>query len=170
MKKAVLSFLSTACMLGILATLSPVTQVAQAQYQTSFYNFSLHGSYAMQFTGTVFLPSPFDAYNGAFSRNGLVQFDGNGNFSANVIANYSGTISNDVFSGTYVVAPNGTFTLTVVNLPIPAIPSTIPNVFTFHGTIANGGNNALISLTGVSVGGAAQTNIGSVITGQLIRQ
>jgi len=145
--------------------MSPFAPQANAQGQ-----FALSGSYAVQFTGTVFLPPPFDKYNGAFSRNGRVVFDGIGNFYSTVVANYNGSISRDVFSGTYVVSGDGTFTLTIQNLPIPALPAGVPNTFSFDGVIANNGTQAKLTLSGVSVGGQKQENIGSVLVGELIRQ
>jgi hypothetical protein len=169
MKRRAFSLLSTACMFCLLGSLAPVSQVATAQ-SSDAYNFHLSGAYAVQFTGTVFLPAPFNTYNGPFSRNGRVVFDGNGNFTSYVIANYNGNISQDVFSGTYIVNYDGTFTLTIVNLPTPLFPPGTPNVFSFNGMLANNGNIAKLTLSGVSVGGQQQANIGSVIVGELVRQ
>ena len=165
MRRRVFSLLSSACMMCALGTLSPLTPTASAQGQ-----FALSGSYAVQFTGSVFLPTPFDKFNGPFSRTGKVIFDGIGNFTSTVVANYNGTISRDVFSGTYVVQGDGTFTLTIQNLPIPALPPGVPNTFTFDGMIANNGTQAKLTLSGVSIGGQPQSNIGSVIVGELIKQ
>src|ERR1700691_2181295 len=99
MTRRVFSLLSTACMFCLLGSLAPVSQIATAQSR-NVYNFQLSGPYAAQFTGSVFLPAPFNTYNGPFSRNGLVVFDGDGNFTATVVANYNGTISRDHFTGT----------------------------------------------------------------------
>ena len=49
-----------------------------------------------------------------------------GNFTSFVVANYNGTISRDTFSGTYALNEDGTFTLTINNLPIPALPAGVP--------------------------------------------
>lgn len=169
MKRRVFSLLSSACMFCALGTLAPLSRIASAQ-TTNYYNFELSGSYAMQFTGSVTLPAPFNTYNGPFSRNGRVVFDGNGNFIATVIANYSGTISHDDFTGTYNVNYDGTFTLSIANLPTPLFPPGTPNVFSFDGVLADNGNIAKLTLDGVSVGGQAQPNVGSVIVGELVRQ
>jgi hypothetical protein len=165
MKRRVFSLLSGACMFCLLGSLTPVSQNAMAQGQ-----FALNGAYAVQFTGTVFLPAPFNLYNGPFSRNGKVVFDGNGNFTSYVVANYNGTISRDTFSGTYILNEDGTFTLTINNLPIPALPAGVPNTFSFDGMLANNLTTAKLTLSGVSVGGQPLSNIGSVITGELIKQ
>jgi len=167
MKRRVFSLLSTVCVLCALGGLAPRNAAAQTN---NTYLYVLAGQYAMQFTGTVNLPAPFNTYNGPFSRNGKVVFDGNGNFTASVIANYNGTISHDNFTGTYVASYDGSFTLTIVNLPTPLFPPGTPNVFTFDGILANNGNIAKLTLDGVSVGGQVQTNVGSVIVGELIRQ
>jgi len=165
MKRRVLSYLIAASMFCAIGDLSPISTAANAQVY-----FYLSGTYAMQFTGNVFLPAPFNNYNGPFSRNGVVFFDGAGNFQANVVANYNGTISRDVFVGTYIFGPQGTFTLTINNLPIPALPPGVPNTFGFDGVLANNGTQAKLTLSSVSVGGQALPNIGSVITGELIKQ
>lgn len=164
MKRRAFSALIPSCLL-FLGALSPLTPVASAQGQ-----FALQGNYAVQFTGTVFLPPPFDKYNGPFSRNGITYFDGLGNFYAKVVANYNGNITRDTYSGTYVVNGDGTFTITIQNLPIPALPANVPNTFSFDGVIANNGTQAKLTLSGVSVGGQPQANIGSVIVGELIKQ
>src|ERR1700691_5089576 len=118
MTRRVFSLLSTACMFCLLGSLAPVSQIATAQSR-NVYNFQLSGAYAVQFTGSVFLPAPFNAYNGPFSRNGLVVFDGNGNFQSNVGANCDENITRHTFTGTYAVNADGTFTLTIVDLPTP---------------------------------------------------
>jgi len=152
-------------MFCVLGSVAPVSQIATAQGQ-----YALAGAYAVQFTGTVFLPAPFNLYNGPFSRNGRVVFDGNGNFTSYVVANYNGNISRDVFSGTYVVNGDGTFTLSIPNLPIPALPPGVPNTFSFDGMLADNGRIAKLTLSGVSVGGQPLPNIGSVIVGELVKQ
>jgi hypothetical protein len=169
MKRRVFSLLSTASMFCMLASLGPLSQNAAAQSNNN-YLYMLAGQYAVQFTGSVNLPAPFNGYNGPFSRNGKVVFDGQGNFTSTVIANYNGNISHDVFSGTYTASYDGSFTLTIVNLPTPLFPPGTPNVFTFDGILADGGKIAKLTLDGVSVGGQAQTNIGSVIVGEFIKQ
>jgi hypothetical protein len=169
MKRRVFSLLSTASMFCMLASLGPLSQSATAQTNNN-YLYQLAGQYAMQFTGTINLPAPFNTYNGPFSRNGKVVFDGQGNFTATVIANYNGTITHDNFTGTYTASSDGSFTMTIVNLPTPLFPPGTPNVFTFDGILANNGNIAKLTLDGVSVGGQAQTNVGSVIVGELIKQ
>jgi hypothetical protein len=167
MRRKIVNLLGSACVLAALSTIAPLSPTASAQ-QT--YQYLLSGNYAVQFTGNVFLPAPFNTVNGPFARNGRVNFDGIGNFSAVVVANYNGTVSRDQFSGTYIVNPDNTFTLSINNLPIPAIPAGIPNTFTFDGVLADNGHIAKIILSGVSVGGQPQTNIGSVITGELVKQ
>ena len=140
MKRRVFSSLTAACMFCLLGSVTPVSKIAMAQGQ-----FALSGAYAVQFTGTVFLPAPFNLYNGPFSRNGRVVFDGMGNFTSFVVANYNGTISRDTFSGTYALNEDGTFTLTINNLPIPALPAGVPNTFSFDGMLANNYNTAKLT-------------------------
>lgn len=165
MKRRAFSLLSTVCLFTALAGLPAV-----ATAQVNYYNYELYGSYAVQFTGTVNLPAPLNTYNGPFSRTGKVVFDGQGNFTSTVVANYDGTISRDVFSGTYSVNYDGTFTLTIPNVPVPFLPPGTPNVFSFDGVLADNGHTARLTLDGISIGGQQQSNIGSVIVGELIKQ
>ena len=166
MRRRFISFLGSASALCLLSSLAPVTQVARAQNVTQY----LVGSFGMQFTGTVFLPAPFDKFNGPFARNGRVVFDGAGNFQAAVTGNYNGTVLRETFGGTYTVGTDGTFVLTIPNLVTPFLPAGVPNVFTFDGVLTNGGRGARVLLSGVSIGGQAQANVGSVITGVLEKQ
>jgi hypothetical protein len=169
MKRKVFSLMSTVCMFCVLGSVMPVSQIATAQTGGSS-NFNLCGSYAVQFTGSVLLPPPFDKYNGPFSRNGRVVFNCVGSFTSTVVANYSGNITRDTFTGTYIINYDGTFTLSIVNLPTPLFPPGTPNVFSFDGVLASGGTIGKLTLSGVSVGGQPQANIGSVIVGDLVKQ
>ena len=184
MKRTWFTFPGTVCMLGVLAVSGLVSQYANAQTgdfgalnrlnNSALNNAALNdlfGFYAFQFTGTLFLPAPFNSVNGPMYRNGVVVFEGNGKFTVtSLVSNYNGSVSNDLFSGTYVSRNDGTFTITIVNLPIPAIPSGIPNVFTFDGVLADKGRIAKVVLSAISVGGHPQANIGSVVTAEFIRQ
>jgi hypothetical protein len=159
--------------LGIILMAQPGMQVARAQQSPYSCELSpnLTGSFAVLFTGTVNLPAPFNAYNGAFYRSGRVIFDGAGNLQTTTItANYAGTILTETFTGTYKVNSDGTFTVSIANLAVPFLPPGTPNVFSFNGTLYNCSNNAKIVLSGVSIAGQAQSNIGSTITGTLDRQ
>jgi len=158
-------------LLGLVLICVPTAQVAKAEpYPCDLYP-TLVGSYAFQFTGSIFLPAPFDKYNGPFYRSGRFVADGNGNLqTTTVTANYAGTIVRETFAATYVVNQDGTFTVTIQNLPIPAFPPGVPNTFSFNGTFYNCGNGAKIVLSGVSVGGQVQPNLGSVISGDILRQ
>lgn len=185
------TFPGTVCMLGVLSVSGLVSQYAKGQTGdfsalnpltnsdlNNVFGSNLYGSYAFQFTGALFLPAPpFDQkYIGPMYRNGIVVFDGRGNFKAIAdVANNNGFVSRAAypgipFSGTYVSHNDGTFTLTIVNLPIPAIPAGTPDVFTFDGVLADNGRIAKLVLSAVSIGGQPQSNIGSVIAGELIKQ
>ena len=97
--------------------------------------------------------------------------DGNGNLTTTTVtANYGGIVVRETFSATYAVKSDGTFTITIVNLPIPAFPPGTPNTFTFDGVFANCANNGTVVLSGVTVAGQVQPNPGSVISGEFIRQ
>ena len=129
------------------------------------------GSYAAQFTGSIFLPPPFDRFNGPFFRNLRFVSDGNGNIqTTTVVASYGGTIVRETFSAVYAVKTDGTFTIAINNLPIPSFPPGTPNTFTFDGVFYNCSNNAKIVLSGVSVAGQPQPNLGSVIAGEIAKQ
>jgi hypothetical protein len=154
------------CALGVWASFGPTTRKAHAQDGSM-----LIGGYACQFTGTVFLPSPLDSFNGTFYRNARPVFDGQGGFSTtSAVANYDGNVSTESFSGTYTVAAGGIVDLEIPNLGVPFLPPGTPDVFSFNGVLADGGKIMKIVLTGVSVGGMAQPNIGSVIAGECVRQ
>jgi hypothetical protein len=165
-KKTTCIFLLSFCVLGALASFGPTTRKAHAQDGSV-----LIGGYACQFTGAVFLPPPFDAYNGPFYRNARPVFDGQGAFkTTSVVANYDGNVSKENFVGTYTVTADGIVDLEIPNLAVPFLPPNTPDVFSFNGVLADGGKIMKIVVAGVSIGGMAQPNIGSVIAGECVRQ
>ena len=132
---------------------------------------NFNGAYAAQFTGSIFLPPPFDKFNGPFFRNLRFVADGNGNIqTTTVVASYGGTIVRETFAAVYTVKSDGTFTITINNLPIPSFPPGTPNTFSFDGVFYNCANSARIVLSGVSVAGQPQPNLGSVIAGTIDKQ
>jgi len=156
----------TACMLCGLTMFAPLSQKAFADEGNGN---GLKGSYAFQFNGTVFVGSA--DFDGPFARNGRVVFDGKGNFATTqVTVNYKGNVGHETFSGTYVLNSDGTFTLTIPNLSVPFLPPGTPNIFTFEGVLGDQGKTAKVALSGVSIFGQPLPNIGSVITGELVRQ
>jgi hypothetical protein len=174
-KRRLFSVLTTACLLGGLTMVGPASHNASAQDESDvkyeIFGKGLNGSYAFQFNGSIFLPPPFDTFDGPFARNGRVVFDGKGSFhTTTVTVNYGGTVSHETFSGTYKQFSDGTFTLSIPNLKVPFLPPNTPNVFSFEGVLGNEGKIAKVALSGVSIFGQDQPNIGSVITGELVRQ
>src|SRR5258708_7833888 len=130
MTRKISAFLTTTCMLCLLGSLEPVSRTANAQFAAAPP--ILFGGYAFQFTGSIFLPPPFNLFNGPFYRNGRLVADGQGNFQTTVaVSNYNGTVNRETFGGTYRVNGDGTFPLSIPNLPFPAIPAGVPNLFTF---------------------------------------
>ena len=171
MKLKPTSFPTALCLAGLLLLAGPGARIAQADPYPCSLSPNLVGAYAFQFNGSVFLPGPFDKFNGPFFRNGRFVADGNGNLTTTVVtANYGGTVVRETYSATYAVKSDGTFTITIVNLPIPAFPPGTPNTFTFDGVFANCANNAKVVLSGVTVAGQVQPNLGSVISGEFIKQ
>jgi hypothetical protein len=169
MKNKTQMFLRAVCLLAALASLEAVSSRALADDDSPFRS-GLQGSWAVQFTGTVNLPPPINAFNGPFYRNARLVVDGHGNLHATAVSNYNGTVGHETFSGTYTLNQDGTFTIMIPNLPIPFLPPGVPNVFTFEGVLAGGGKIAKVALSGVNIGGVQQANIGSVIAGELIKQ
>ena len=156
-------------MLAALASLEPLAKKALADDDQGGPA-RLQGSWAFQFTGTILLPPPFNTLNGPFYRNGRFTADNHGNFSVtSAVSNYNGFIGHETFSGTYIVNQDGTFSMRIVNLPVPPIPG-VPNVFTFDGVLAESGKAAKVVLSGVNLGGQQLPNIGSVIAGEFLRQ
>src|SRR4030088_63373 len=114
MKKKTQMFLRAVCLLAALASLQAVSSRALADDDSGS---GLQGSWAFQFTGTVNLPSPINAFNGPFYRNGRFVADNRGVFHVTTaVSNYNGTVGHETFSGTYVVNQDGTFTVTIANL------------------------------------------------------
>ena len=169
MKRNMQMFLRAVCLLAALVSLEAVSSRALAD-DDSQGGSGLQGSWAVQFTGTVNLPPPINLFNGPFFRNARLVVDGHGNLHATAVSNYNGAIGHESFSGTYTLHPDGTFIIMIPNLPIPFLPPGVPNVFTFEGVLAGGGKFAKVALTGVSIGGVPQPNIGSVIAGEFIKQ
>jgi hypothetical protein len=164
------TFSVASCLLGLFLAAGS-SALAQQQPLSCTLSPNLSGNYVAQFTGSILLPPPFDKFNGPFFRNVRFTADGNGNLTTTtVVANYAGTVQRESFTGTYTTKLDGTFTVTINNLNIPAFPPGTPNTFTFDGIFYNCNNSAKIVLSGVSVAGQAQPNIGSVILGQIERQ
>jgi hypothetical protein len=165
-KKSMRIVLLALCVLGALASFGPTTRKAHAQDGST-----LIGGYACQFTGAVLLPPPFDMDNGPFYRNARPVFDGQGAFmTTSAVANYNGNVSKESFAGTYTVTAGGIVDLEIPNLGVPFLPPNTPDVFSFNGVLADGGKIMKVVLAGVSIGGMAQPNIGSVIAGECVRQ
>jgi hypothetical protein len=170
MKIATQKFAGFLCPLLVSITgLATMPQAVRADPPNALLR-NLNGSYAYLFTGTVFLPPPFDAFNGPFFRMGQIVSDGRGNVVASYVGNFNGTVSKGTFPATYVFTSENTFTLIIPNAPIPGIPPGVPTVLQMDGVLADNGKIAKCVLSGVSIGGQTPTNIGSVITGELIRQ
>ena len=131
---------------------------------------NLNGSYSYLFTGTIFLPPPFDAYNGPFFRMGEMVADGKGNLTVTHVGNFNGTVSHGTFTATYKFTSDNHFILTIPNAPIPSIPPNIPTVFTMEGVLADNGKIAKCVLSGVTLAGQSPPNIGSVIIGDILKQ
>jgi hypothetical protein len=146
-----------------------VPQTAPANPHDDFLR-NLSGAYAFLFSGTVFLPPPFDTFNGPFYRTGEIVADGRGNMVVSYVGNFNGTISRGTFTATYTFSSPNRFLLTIPNTPIPGIPPGIPNVVTMDGVLADNGKIAKCVVSGVSVGGQTQSNIGSVITGEILKE
>jgi len=155
--------------LAALTVWSPLGHKASA-VGGPYSNEAFRGTYAVQFSGNVFVAAPYDKFNGPFYYNGLLAADGNGYLDMQVVvANWAGSVSREKITATYSINSDGTFTVTIPNLPVPFAPG-VPNVFTFVGVLADGGKIAKIVLSGVSLGGQELPNIGSVITGEFVRQ
>jgi hypothetical protein len=166
MTKKIYLFPLALCVLGAWASFGPTTRKAHAQDGSV-----LIGGYACQLTGTVFLPAPTDVDNGPFYRNARAVFDGQGAFkTTSAIANYDGNVSKETFAGTYTVSADGVVDLEIPNLGVPFLPPNTPDVFSFNGVLADGGKIMKIVLSGVSVGGQALPNLGSVVAGECVRQ
>src|SRR5712692_3548170 len=178
MKNKMMLLFGTLCMLVALATLGPLSHKAFADEDDA--KRGLEGSWAFQFTGEVNLPAPFNGANGRFYRNGRFVADKAGNVTpagvtgnfhvTSATSNYNGVVGHETFAGTYILANDGTFHLTINNLPVPAFPPGVPNVFVFDGVLADNGKAAKVVLAAVSIFGAPQPNIGSVIAGEFLRQ
>lgn len=131
---------------------------------------NLIGTYAYLFTGTVFLPPPFDGFNGPFFRMGQIVSDGKGNLTVSYVGNFNGTVSRGTFAATYAFTSANNFVLTIPNAPIPGIPAGIPTVLTMDGVLAENGKVAKCVLSGVTIAGQTPANIGSVISGDILKQ
>jgi len=153
---------------AILTTWGPLGRRVSA-VGGPYSNDNFRGSYVMQFSGDVFAPAPFDKYNGKFYRNARVVADGFGTLDVTSVANYAGTVAHEHFTASYSVNPDGTFTVTAVNLPV-LFAQNVPNTFQFEGVLANGGAQAKVVLSAVNLGGQQLPNIGSVLIGDFIRQ
>src|SRR5262249_23780176 len=134
------------------------------------FEHNLYGTYAYLFTGTVFLPPPFDAFNGPFFRVGQLVADGKGNLTVSYIGNFNGSVSRGTFAATYTFTSANNFFLTIPNAPIPGIPSEVPTILTMDGVLADNGKVAKCVLSGVSIAGQTPPNIGSVISGDILKQ
>jgi hypothetical protein len=129
------------------------------------------GSYTFHLTGTLFLPAPYDASNGPFFRLARFHSDGSGHIEiSTVIANYAGRVERERYSVVYKVNPDGSFVMEATDVPMPGVPAEVPHVITLEGIIAEGGNRAVVGVTRFSMHGQDMANIGSVISGQILRQ
>jgi len=117
-------------------------------YSLACYNYSLSGAFELDLSGTVIT----GAAAGPFARDGLLAFDGSGNFRAKTVVNYTGgVITPESFTGTYKVDSlcNATLTYTASG-----------GTHVWTGTISNNGNNAYLIVN----------DAGTVISGTLTKQ
>jgi hypothetical protein len=135
-----------------------------------FRVYDMMGSWAVQVSGPVFLPPPFDTYNGQFVRTGRLLLTPDGKLSASVAANYSGVVERENLNGTFTVSSEGKVTISLINVPLPSLPPGVPNVFSFEGVLCDGAKRVKLMMSGVQVAGQQLPNIGTVIFGELIRQ
>src|SRR5262245_55854599 len=129
-EKLTISILTVALVLTF-ATWGPFSHKASA-IGGSFSNANFVGGYAVQFTGDVFVPAPFDKFNGKFFRTARLVADGFGNLDVTAVGNYGGSITREKFSGTYNITPEGVLTITINNLALPFAPNA-PTVLGFDG-------------------------------------
>ena len=129
------------------------------------------GSYAFHLTGTLFLPAPYDSSNGPFFRIARFSSDGSGHIEiSTVIANYGGRVVSERYDAVYTVHPDGSFIMEATDVPMPGVPANVPHIITLEGVFADGGNRAVLGVTRFSLHGRNLDNVGSVISGQIIRQ
>jgi hypothetical protein len=166
-KRAFATLLCSLTLLTVGSLSLPLTASADPGEQLDR---NLMGTYAYLFQGTVFLPAPFDGFNGPFFRMGQIIADGRGNMTVSYVANFNGSVSRGTFPATYVFTSANNFVITIPNTPIPGIPAGIPNVVTMDGVLADNGRVAKCVVSGVSLGGQTPPNLGSVITGEILKQ
>lgn len=129
------------------------------------------GSYAFHLTGSLFLPPPYDSSNGPFFRIARFHSDGSGHIEiSTVIANYGGRVVSEKYNATYTVHPDGSFIIEATDVPMPGVPAHVPHVITLEGVFADAGDKAVLGVTRFSLDGQNLANVGSVISGQILRQ
>jgi hypothetical protein len=152
-------------------TSASLTAEARNQHPDSVAPNNFVGAYTFHLTGTLFLPAPYDSSNGPFFRLARFHSDGSGHIEiSTVIANYAGRVERERYSVVYKVDPDGCFIMEATDVPMPGVPAGVPHVITLEGVIAEGGNRAICGVTRFSMHGRDMANIGSVISGQIIRQ
>jgi len=103
-------------------------------------NQDFNGVYGTLAEGTV-LNAPAPSLTGPFARMGRGVADGRGNFTAQTIDSFNGTITTADFAGTYVVSSDCRITLNLL-VPLPQVPFLVP--FTFEGALADNGREATV--------------------------
>jgi hypothetical protein len=130
----------------------------------------MKGSWAVQVHGDVFLPAPFDTYNGPFVRTGRLLLTPDGKLKGSVVANYAGTVKWESIEGNYTVSTEGYVIINLNDVALPSLPPGTPNIFTFEGALCEGGKMLKLMMSGVQIGPVQFPNIGTVIYGELVRQ
>lgn len=157
--------------LSCLLVVSALPAFAQGVWPPpQFATSDMKGSWVVQVTGDVFLPVPFDSFNGPFVRTGRLLITPDGKIKANVTANYGGFIEKEVLDGQYTISSEGIVTIELINVPLPSLPPGLPNVFSFEGVMCDGGKRIKLMMSGVRLGDQDLPNLGTVIYGELIRQ
>ncbi len=135
-----------------------------------FKIYDMTGSWVVQVSGPVFLPAPFDSFNGPFVRTGRLLFTPDGKIEIKALGNYNGFVEKESYTGTFSVGADGSVAVLLKNLPLPSLPPGTPNVITFEGFICESGQKVKLMMSKVEIGGQPLPNIGTVIFGELIRQ
>ncbi len=117
---------------------NPGDHLLQGNRHMIFNNRNLSGTYVAQATGTTNFPSPpLSDLNGPYAITGRLVADGRGNISGSAVQIRNGMRMTMPFTGTYDVAEDGTFSLTVTG-ETPLGPLSIEH----YGVLIDGGEQA----------------------------